>query len=490
MKIRKLISIKNTGVYKNISSPFNSWDGCFKDINLIYGDNGSGKTTLSIIFRSLINNNNLLKKKRRFNTELSPEINMLTDSNQLIKYENWVWNTNIPDFFIFDIHYIEENLFTGYESLSKNKEKLFEIVIGKEGVDLKKEIDENYIELEKQQNKVREMRATVKMIKGSKVKFESDDFNKIFDLELDLLKVIQFKRKELNIKLGQYSKKMLTDYVDSVNKNLSMISPSLKLSRLKNNRNRMIMITLLVENNKISFSEHSDYSVKYVLSEGDRNALAFSFFLAEIERNTQLCNSIVIFDDPISSFDYSRKSITVNILRRLSKQISQLFVFTHDLSFSLLIAQKIYSDNFIALKINRIGNESNFNKYDPRNESLIGIYKDLVIVNNFLKLGANTEIEKRDVVRCFRPILEGFFRIKYFDCIFENEWLGSFIDKIRNCDSASPFYRLKDNLASIEDINEYSKDFHHSDPTYFENSINSQELVVYANQLIRLIREI
>lgn len=350
MVIKKLLSIKNIGVYHNINAPYNNWDGCFKNINLIYGNNGSGKTTIAIIFRSL-SDNNLLKKKKRFNSTSGPEVSFLTSDNKMLMYKYSIWNNNSNEIQIFDIHYIEENLFAGYESLSRNKERLFEIVIGKEGVALQKELEEIIYSQENQKKKMKEMRSAVKIIKSSDIKFQSEQFDKEFEMEVDLLKVLSFKRKELSIKLGEYSKKILVEYVDSVNRNLSIISPSLRLARLKNNNNRMVKITLLVENNRISFSENSDYSVKYVLSEGDRNALAFSFFLTEIERNKNLKNSILIFDDPISSFDYSRKSITVNILRRLSKEVAQMFIFTHDLSFSLLVAQKIYSKDFIALKI-------------------------------------------------------------------------------------------------------------------------------------------
>jgi wobble nucleotide-excising tRNase len=54
--------------------------------NIIYANNGSGKTTLSMLFRSLRGNNELLLKKRSFNTSDPIEITLLDENNKQVKF--------------------------------------------------------------------------------------------------------------------------------------------------------------------------------------------------------------------------------------------------------------------------------------------------------------------------------------------------------------------------------------------------------------------
>ncbi|MFT5029808.1 MAG: wobble nucleotide-excising tRNase [Candidatus Binatia bacterium] len=70
------------------------------------------------------------------------------------------------------------------------------------------------------------------------------------------------------------------------------------------------------------------------MSEGERTAVAFAYFLTKLEEGTRpLEDTIVVLDDPISSLDtnhiYSIHSI---VERRLSKAL-QLFVLTHNAAF-------------------------------------------------------------------------------------------------------------------------------------------------------------
>lgn len=70
---------------------------------------------------------------------------------------------------------------------------------------------------------------------------------------------------------------------------------------------------------------------KSVFSDGDTRALAFAYFMSEIDDN----NQIIVIDDPISSLDLNRKCIiaylTVNLMRNTNHQI---IILTHDITFS------------------------------------------------------------------------------------------------------------------------------------------------------------
>lgn len=242
----------------------------------------------------------------------------------------------------------------------------------------------------------------------------------------------------------------------------------------------------------MTFNENSNVyaSFKYTLSEGDKSALAFSFFLAKLAFS-KIEDKIIVFDDPISSFDYARKNSTINQLVKLSKQCKQLIVLTHDINFAKDLANRIGLGRAKNLKICRQGSFNVIISHDIEKETLSGVFKDIEVLNDFLAIGATTELEKREVIRCIRPILEGILRIKFFRDIKFNEWLGDVIRKINESNTSDRLYRLKPYIEEIIEINDYSKGFHHSDPTsIWGDRISDEELRIYVNRTLNLIDKI
>jgi len=83
---------------------------------------------------------------------------------------------------------------------------------------------------------------------------------------------------------------------------------------------------------------------KNTLSEGDKSTLAFTFFMAAIEKMLDLDKQIIVFDDPLSSLDETRREATASLLLELSPKVDQLNVFTHKKDFVFMLCDKI-TDN-------------------------------------------------------------------------------------------------------------------------------------------------
>lgn len=75
-------------------------------------------------------------------------------------------------------------------------------------------------------------------------------------------------------------------------------------------------------------------STDEVLSEGEHRGVALAAFLAEI--SLQDSASTVVFDDPVSSMDHSRREFVARRIVEIAK-IRPVLVFTHDLVFLLLL---------------------------------------------------------------------------------------------------------------------------------------------------------
>ncbi len=74
------------------------------------------------------------------------------------------------------------------------------------------------------------------------------------------------------------------------------------------------------------------------LSEGEKTAVAFSYFLTRLEdKETDLSNAIVFIDDPISSLDSAHLYNTFAVIASKLRGCKQLFVSTHNIEFFNLI---------------------------------------------------------------------------------------------------------------------------------------------------------
>ncbi len=78
----------------------------------------------------------------------------------------------------------------------------------------------------------------------------------------------------------------------------------------------------------------SQPSFKNTLSAGDRSALAFAFFIAQLELKPDLAERIVVFDDPFTSLDKGREEVTKeNVLHLMHKKVDQIVVLSHQPTF-------------------------------------------------------------------------------------------------------------------------------------------------------------
>jgi len=96
-----------------------------------------------------------------------------------------------------------------------------------------------------------------------------------------------------------------------------------------------------------------DGDVAFNLSEGEKNAIAFSYFIVKTqEKGFKIKEGIIVIDDPISSFDSNFIFHCFSLIKNHFKEAEQLIVSTHNFEFFNLIKdwfekknQKVESDN-------------------------------------------------------------------------------------------------------------------------------------------------
>lgn len=483
--IKKLVHIRNFGKYKNYVSTDQKWDGRLEKINAIYADNGSGKTTFTQIFKSLKGDNIAVSKRKTFGSENGVDILLLDNDNKQLKFNNNKWNKHIKDIEIFDSFFIESNVYLITLGNYDTKGTFFEIVVGNEGV----EFAEKIVDLRTERKRLSQRRRNYHYAIRKLSEIETE---KIEKLKIRIEKAIE-KTNEINREIAQIESKLVVlaekfgkNYLDKINFYLKFFNPNINLTKLNKKGTRFVYYLKIKEFDVRSDSE--SVSLKHTLSEGDKSSLALSFFLARLSLLDNIQDKIIIFDDPISSFDRSRRSVTINQLNSFAKKSKQFILLSHDINFVKDFSTK--SNNCLNLKINYNGSSSIIENHNIHLETMTGIFKDLTVMYNYLENGESSEFDKREVVRCIRPSIEGIFRIKFFKIFQKDEWLGDMIKKIRESEAGGSFFHLKPILEELTDINDYSKSYHHSNPSSLETPINSEELRNYVQRSIELIREI
>ncbi|EMQ2223588.1 TPA: AAA family ATPase [Citrobacter freundii] len=82
------------------------------------------------------------------------------------------------------------------------------------------------------------------------------------------------------------------------------------------------------------------------LSEGEKTAIAFVYFAIKVgEDDNDITQSIVVIDDPVSSFDSNHLFHSYAFLKKIFEPSKQLFVLTHSFSYFKLIRDWILKKN-------------------------------------------------------------------------------------------------------------------------------------------------
>ncbi|EMC8460721.1 AAA family ATPase [Vibrio alginolyticus] len=82
------------------------------------------------------------------------------------------------------------------------------------------------------------------------------------------------------------------------------------------------------------------------LSEGEKTAIAFVYFATKLEEHdNDIKDTIVVIDDPVSSFDSNHLFHSYSFLKKHCEQSKQLFVMTHNFSYFKLVRDWMLKKN-------------------------------------------------------------------------------------------------------------------------------------------------
>lgn len=241
---------------------------------------------------------------------------------------------------------------------------------------------------------------------------------------------------------------------------------------------------LTIDGAQISDDVTQNRNLKDCLSEGDKSTIAFAFFLSKLDLDTAIADKIIVFDDPLSSFDRNRKMNTVGLLRELRQRAKQLIVLSHNEHFlHELWSTKIAAGLKVSLWIspNFVSNSSELKPLDLDKLIENDYFRHLKELQDFL---ATPDILKKEhVLGLIRNVLESHIKFKFFRQLLPQGSGGTFGALIVKCKAVTITFR-DSNTASVysalELLNDVSWRPHHGgvQPTYPVGGIDPSTMTI------------
>ncbi len=256
------------------------------------------------------------------------------------------------------------------------------------------------------------------------------------------------ERDAKGVALAAYSKQAFADHQTKINEVLASLDADFRVNDLEERQDRRKGSSIFCGFDLIFFGKHpvvadSEEGPRFdnTLSQGGKNMLAFAFFMANVWNDSELRNKIIVFDDPISSFDHERKYATADLLGNLANSLGdkpkQLLVFTHDRSFLVGVAKHPQFSSAKYLKLIPAGTTmsgcecSDLDDCDAEKEFMQPLEAKYLEEIEELTTG-NVAIPPDAHDKC-RAVLERVFRTKYqlpLKDVPRNKSLGGYVDKL------------------------------------------------------------
>jgi wobble nucleotide-excising tRNase len=301
------------------------------------------------------------------------------------------------------------------------------------------------------------------------------------------------QKKNAKVELDKYDTAVLATHEKRINDLLRMFGAGFRIGEAErsdiggkpsfNYKLRINNVVIEVGNEK---TPASSPSFRNTLSAGDKSTLALALFISQIESDPQIKDRIVVFDDPFTSQDRSRRTATQTIICKLAKRVQQVFILSHDPHFLRSVWDAFKGGgNTQTFQFSRMANGTNVGEWDIEMETAGEYVKKHRVLWDYIHNSSGTP---RTVAQTIRPVLEEYLRLKLPHSFASNQWLGDFIGKIRNTPDTDPVAAAKCILDRVELINEYSKRYHHSsNPSADTEIVDETELATHTEMTLDVV---
>ena len=299
-------------------------------------------------------------------------------------------------------------------------------------------------------------------LKYKAARLEQDNSCKTYLAEKNEIRKTEKTVLDLESELEKNQTIYLKTYFSKINDLFKVLgSQNFTLEKSKEGRGYKPVYSLKV---KFHNKELNDNQLKTVFSESDRRALALAIFWAKIELKdeNEKAKTILILDDPITSFDDNRISNSITLFKGSLDSLSQIIVLTHYPNFIKAFCEKTKESEITTkfIKIERNQETSSLEK-ETRETFTDSLYEKV-----FSKIMG---FINRDHHNCIKTDLRPFIENLYIPTVFAKELKEA---KRRNDDLSS-----LNNIINAIFTNEQIKSKFHS----YRNNLNPDAHIFTSN---------
>jgi wobble nucleotide-excising tRNase len=180
--------------------------------------------------------------------------------------------------------------------------------------------------------------------------------------EINHKQQLEIQKATVRTQLDNFCQDMLQAHQDDINRYLMQFNTSFRIANTQHHYvggTPSSQFQIQISNETIELGDERTPETtpcfKTALSAGDRSALALAFFIANVRRDPNLANRIIILDDPFSSQDRFRRAATQYIIARLAEECNQVIVLSHDPHFLYNVERETQNTDITRLQISAVG---------------------------------------------------------------------------------------------------------------------------------------
>jgi wobble nucleotide-excising tRNase len=299
-------------------------------------------------------------------------------------------------------------------------------------------------------------------------------------------KKIDDEKKTVRAELEKHSKLVVRPYEGRINYFLGRFNAEFKISNTGHGYPGGIATAtydLTIDNTLVELGDSKTpldkASFRNTLSAGDRTTLALAFFLAHLEREPDLAERIVVFDDPFNSQDSFRRKQTIFEILAQAAKAAQLIVLSHDPLFLKNLWEKCPPAERAAVQL----------LYHPTTGSKICAFdlddackgRAAAELDDLLAYRASGAGNPREIIKKLRIVLETHYRSAFPGSFGTTDNCAAILKKIRDGGDNHP---AKDHHDDLNRINDYTADYHHG-----EDASGTAEPVLDATELLGFVED-
>ena len=168
-------------------------------------------------------------------------------------------------------------------------------------------------------------------------------------------KDIRTARDEKRKELEEYSSEIFDTHMGTINRFCKDMGADFEVEDFKPlkkivGKDERIFELKIFGSHKVSIDNENDKTPNFrnTLSESDKRLLAFAFFISLLSHDRELDKKVVVFDDPMSSFDIERRRKTLHLIADIA--CKQKIILTHEDRFAKELEHLMSSARTLKIK--------------------------------------------------------------------------------------------------------------------------------------------